>query len=482
MGVRQCRALERALLPAILNAANCFACLKVQTRTRGDTDLSSEEKAKTTASFRNNRLSVTHWLDFSAVTSAFSNRNYAIYIFGGTLSMNGFWMHRVAVGWLAWQLTGSALWLGIIAFADLIPALLIGPIAGAFADRHSRLQINIVCQFLAMIQALILWFLTASDIITINLLLALTLLLAFVLAFNQPARMSLVPSLVRPSDITAAIAVNSVSFNLARFIGPAVAGIVITTMGIAPAFLINALTFVIFIIAMFQLRLPPQKMAQRAAGGIFADILQGFRYAAVHPAIGPLLLIMTATSILAAPVLELLPGFADAVFGRDAVGLAWLTSASGIGATIGGIWLAKRGTLTGLTALMLLGGTLVLGVMVVLFTSTTTFWVGVIAMVFVGFARLIGGVAGQTLVQSTVEEHLRARVMGIYGLIFRGGPALGALIMGGLSDLMGFRAPIAIGGILCILLWFVVQRRQKSLAGLLEPTTGTSDQGEAVAR
>ena len=257
--------------------------------------------------------------------------------------MNGFWMHKVAVGWLAWQLTGSALWLGIIAFADLIPAILIGPIAGAFADRHSRLRINIVCQVLAMIQALILWFLTATDIITIHILLALTLLLAFVLAFNQPARMSLVPSLVRPSDITAAIAVNSVSFNLARFIGPAAAGIVITTMGIAPAFLINALTFVIFIIAMFQLRLPPQKFSESAAGGIFADILQGFRYAAVHPAIGPLLLIITATSILAAPVLELLPGFADAVFGRGADGLAWLTSASGIGATIGGIWLAKRG-------------------------------------------------------------------------------------------------------------------------------------------
>jgi len=396
--------------------------------------------------------------------------------------MNGFWMHKVAVGWLAWQLTGSALWLGIVAFADLIPALIIGPIAGAFADRHSRLQINIVCQFLAMIQALILWFLTAFDIITINLLFALTLSLAFVLAFNQPARMSMVPSLVRPSDITTAIAVNSLAFNLARFIGPAIAGVVITTMGIAPTFLINALTFVIFIIAMFQLRLPPQKIINRAASGLFADILQGFRYAAHHPAIGPLLLIMTATSILAAPVLELLPGFADVVFGRGADGLAWLTSAGGIGASMGGLWLAKRGTLTGLTALMLIGGTLGLGVVVVLFTTTTTFWVAVIAMVFVGFARLIGGVAGQTLVQSAVEEHLRARVMAIFGLIFRGAPALGALIMGGLSEVMGFRAPIAIGGILCILLWFVVQRRQKSLASLLEQTAETSDQGEAVAR
>ena len=389
-------------------------------------------------------------------------------------------MQRVAVGWLAWRLTESGLWLGIIAFADLIPALVIGPIAGAFADRHSRLRVIIVCQILAMVQAGALWFLTATDIITIHMLFALTLLLAFVYAFAQPARMSLIPSLVLPGDIAAAIAVNSVSFNLARFIGPAVAGIVITTLGIAPAFLLNALTFVIFLVSMFRLRLPPQMTVERAAGGLFADIVQGFRYAVVHPAIGPLLLIMTATSILAAPVLELLPGFADVVFGRGADGLAWLTSASGVGATIGGVWLAKRGTLSGLTAVAL-SGTLVLGVMVILFTSTNTFWVAVIAMVLVGFARLMGGVSAQTLIQSTVEEHLRARVMGIYGLIFRGGPALGALIMGALSEVFGLRWPIAVGGMLCILLWLGVQRRRHSLARLLEPTTGSADQVEAAS-
>ncbi len=394
--------------------------------------------------------------------------------------MIGFWMHRVAVGWLAWQLTESGLWLGIIAFADLIPALMIGPIAGAFADRHSRLRVIMVCQVLAMAQAVLLWFLTAAEIITIHMLFALTLSLSFVYAFAQPARMSLVPSLVRSSDIASAIAVNSVSFNLARFIGPAVAGIVITTMGIAPAFLINALTFIVFLIAMSRLRLPPQVTITRATSGFFADILQGIRYAVVHPSIGPLLLIMTATSILAAPVLELLPGFADAVFEQGADGLAWLTSASGVGATIGGIWLARRGTLTGLTAVAL-GGTLVLGVMVILFTSTTTFWIAVVAMVLVGFARLMGGVASQTLIQSTVEEHLRARVMGTYGLIFRGGAALGALIMGALSDVFGLRGPIAIGGILCILLWLVVQRRQQSLARLLEPTAGSSDQLEVAS-
>ncbi len=438
------------------------------------------ERRPTTARNLKNRLSVSSWLDFSAVTGAFANRNYAIYIGGGALSMIGFWMQRVAVGWLAWELTESGLWLGIIAFADLIPALVIGPIAGAFADRHSRLRVIMVCQVLAMVQALVLWFFTAAGLITINMLFALTLLLAFVYAFAQPARMSLVPSLVQSSDVAAAIAVNSVSFNLARFIGPAVAGIVITTMGVAPVFLLNALAFIVFLISMFRLRLPPQMTVARATGGLFADIVQGVRYAIGHPAIGPLLFIMTATSILAAPVLELLPGFADAVFGRGADGLAWLTSASGIGATIGGLWLAKRGTLSGLTAIAV-GGTLVLGVVVILFTSTTTFWVAVIAMALVGFARLMGGVAAQTLVQVTVEEHLRARVMGIYGLIFRGGPALGALIMGALSDVFGLRWPTAIGGALCILLWIAVQRRQHSLARLLEPTAGSSEHMEATS-
>lgn len=388
--------------------------------------------------------------------------------------MIGFWMQRVAVGWLAWRLTESGLWLGIVAFADLAPALFIGPIAGAFADRHSRLKVIIICQSLAMIQAIVLWFLTATDIITIHILVVLTLLLAFVYAFAQPSRMSLVPSLVGSSDIAAAIAVNSVSFNLARFIGPAIAGVVITTMGVATAFLLNALTFVVFLIAMLRLRLPERRATVRVSGGFFAEILQGFHYAVLHPAIGPLLLIMASTSILAAPVLELLPGFADAVFGRGAEGLAWLTSASGVGATIGGIWLAKRGTLIGLTAVVL-SGTLLLGVMVVLFTSTTNFWIAVVATVLVGFARLIGGVSAQTLIQSTVAEHMRARVMGIYGLIFRGGPALGALVMGALSELFGLRWPIAVGGMLCFLLWLMVQRRRCNLARLLEPTTGSTE-------
>ncbi len=388
--------------------------------------------------------------------------------------MIGFWMQRVAVGWLAWRLTESGLWLGIIAFADLAPALFIGPIAGTFADRHSRLKVILVCQSLAMIQAIILWILTVTNIITIQLLLILTTLLAFFYAFAQPSRMSLVPSLVGPNDIGAAIAVNSVSFNLARFIGPAVAGIVITTMGIATAFLLNALTFIIFLIAMFQLRLPEQQTPERASGGFIAEIRQGFRYAVLHPAIGPLLLIVTSTSLLAAPVLELLPGFADAVFGRGAEGLAWLTSASGVGATIGGIWLAKRGTLAGLTKVVL-GGTLLLGAMVVLFTSTTNFWIAVAATIFVGFARLIGGVSAQTLVQSVVEEHMRARVMGIYGLFFRGGPALGALIMGALSEVFGLRWPIAVGGILCFFLWFIFQRRRYSLELLLEPTIASGE-------
>ena len=441
----------------------------------------ARERRTTTARNLKKRLSVSSWLDFSAVTSAFSNRNYAIYIAGGAPSMIGFWMHRVAVGWLAWQLTESGLWLGIIAFADLVPSLLVGPLGGAFADHHSRLRVCIVCQILAMLQAAALWFLTAYDIITIHMLLALTVLLAFIYSFERPARMSLVPSLAREDDIAAAIAAYSVSFNLARFIGPAVAGIVITTMGVATAFLVNVVTFAIFIIAMFCLRLPPQTLAAPADGGIFAEVVQGFRYVIVHPAIGPLLLIMTATSVLAGPVFELLPGFADAVFARGPNGLAWLTSAGGVGAVITGIWLAKRGTLTGLTAVAL-GGTLVLGAMVVLFAGTTNFWVAVVAMVFIGVARLMGGVAVQTLLQSAVEEHMRARVLGVYGLIFRGGAALGALIMGAFSKVFGLQWPIALGGMLCVLVWLAARHRQQSLTSLLEPPAPASDQVEAVVR
>lgn len=404
--------------------------------------------------------------DFSAIRGAFSNRNFAVYAAGNSVSLIGLWVQRLAVGWLTWKLTESGFWLGAVAFADLFPVVILGPFAGVVADRVDRRRISIVCQSLALLQASVLCALTALGWITVELLLGLTLLLGIIVAFHQPARLSLVPSLVRPEDLTAAVAISSVMFNMARFVGPAVAGILITTLGIAPAFGINAATYLAMIAALLTLRLAPQERPATRRG-FLSDVGDGIRYAVRHPAIGPILLLAMATSMLARPVFELLPGFADAVFGRGAGGLAILTSAVGLGAIAGGLWLAQRGSVRGLTAIAFVAGA-VAGLVIVLFAATGEFWVAAAAMVAAGFSIVSFGIGTQTLIQHVVDGEMRGRVLSLWGVIFRGAPAIGALAMGWFSGFVGLAWPVAVGGALCTLAALWALRNLRSLAARLE--------------
>jgi MFS family permease len=397
----------------------------------------------------------------------FSNRNYTLYTMANGTSLVGLWIQRLAVGWLAWQLTGSALWLGIIAFADLCPTVVVGPFAGALADRHSRLWVAWVTQALAFTQAAVLCLMTWTGVITIWWLLLLTFLLGVFHGVGQAARLALVASLVRRENLGTAIAFNSVVFNSARFVGPALAGVVITTMGIAPAFLINALSFLGLVVVLPRLKLPRTTPKERPTSSLLSDVAEGIRYCLNHPSIGSLLLMMMAASVLAAPVAELLPAFADEIFSRGAAGLAWLTSATGIGAAIGGIWLTQRRSLVGLTTIAF-ASLLVLGGSLLVFAATSNLWVAVLAMTVMGFGRLLSGVGVQTLIQTAVEERMRARVMSIYGVLFRSGPAIGALAMGGLSGTIGLRWPVMMGAVLCIIVWLLMQRQRRQMTHLLE--------------
>ena len=406
----------------------------------------------------------------------FSNRNYTLYTSANGVSLIGLWVQRLAVGWLTWQLTGSAFWLGVIAFADLCPTIVIGPIAGAIADRHSRLRVAWITQVLAFAQASVLWIMTWSGAITIWWLLLLTFLLGVFHGAGQPARLALVASLVRRDDLGSAIAFNSVVFNSARFIGPAVAGVVITVMGIAPAFLLNALSFAGLVVVLPRLKLPNTTPSEHSSRSLFGDVWEGFKYGLGHAAIGPLLLMMSAASILASPVTELLPGFADEIFDRGAGGLAWLTAATGIGAVISGLWLTQRRSIIGLTTIAI-SSLLVLGISVLVFAATSNFWVAVIAMTVLGFGRLLSGVGVQTLIQTSVAEEMRARVMSLYGVLFRSGPAIGALAMGWLSGVFGLRWPVIAGAVLCILVWLIMQRGRQAMTRVLE-APGAQSAGE----
>jgi predicted MFS family arabinose efflux permease len=406
----------------------------------------------------------------NSIVSALRNPNYGIYTAGSAVSLIGTWTQRVAVGWLAWQLTQSGAWLGAIAFADLFPTVVIGPIAGAAADRWDRLRLIKTSQSLAMLQSLLLFALTVTGQMTIGWLLALSAFLGVVAAFNQPARLALIPSLVSPVDLTAAVAINSIIFNAARFIGPAVAGFLIVGGGVAAAFGANALSFAAFLFALSRIKLQPGAAAAPMTDGrrgFLVEIVDGVRYALLHPGIGPLLLLMVAVSVCARPFVELLPGFAAEVFATDAGGLALMTSTIGIGAVLGGLWLAQRGGSAGLTTVVL-GHTLVLALALLAFVSSATLWIAVLALAIAGWCMVAAGVGTQTLLQLSVEPAKRGRVLSLYGLIFRGGPAVGALAMGGISEGVGLRWPLAVGAGLVILAVLWIARQHKQLAAVLE--------------
>jgi predicted MFS family arabinose efflux permease len=405
--------------------------------------------------------------DFGAIRSAFGNRNFAIYTAGSAVTLVGLWVQRLGVGWLTWELTHSGFWLGVVAFADLFPAVVVGPFAGVLADRLDRLRLALVCQGLSLLQTALLFALTLGGLIEIVSLIILTGFLGAVRAVYMPVRLSLVPSLVRADDVPAAVAISSLIFNLALFLGPALAGLIITAWGVAPTFAVYAVTVVALLVALTRLRVDRGVVAGRRDAGMLAEIAEGVRYTIGHPAVGPLLLLMLTLSLLARPLGELLPGFADVVFGRGAGGLAALTSAVGVGAVVGGAWLAKRGSAAGLLTIALLGGG-GCAVSVLLFTGTSLFWVGVAAAAVFGGATVASAIATQTLILGAVDDAVRGRVLSLYGVIFRGGPAVGSLVMGALSGPFGLRLPLAVGGLLCLVATALLWRRRRRLIVLLE--------------
>ena len=409
--------------------------------------------------------------DFSAVGRAFGNRNYAIYTAGSSIALIGLWVQRLGVGWLTWELTYSGFWLGAIAFADLFPAVLIGPFAGVLVDRVDRLRLARACQWLSLLQTVLLFVLTVWGVIEIYSLFLLTLFLGCVRAVYMPVRLSLVPVLVRPDDVPAAVAISSLIFNLARFVGPAAAGLVISLWGVAPTFALYGATVLALLGAFFALRIDAAPGGAAREEGILAQIAEGFIYTSRHGAIAPLLLLMLVLSVLARPVGELFPGFADLVFQRGAEGLAWLSSAIGLGAVAGGAWLAQRGSAVGLLPIAL-AGALVSGFALVIFTASDIFWIAIPAIGLFGAAVVSCAIATQTLLLGAVDEHVRGRVLSLYGVIFRGGPAVGSLLMGGLSDLFGLRWPLAIGGLLCIGWAMWVWRGRRRMIVLLERRAG----------
>ncbi|HEY6335981.1 MAG TPA: MFS transporter [Alphaproteobacteria bacterium] len=371
---------------------------------------------------------------------ALGSRNYRRYVIGNGVSLCGTWMQRIAVSWLTWQLTHSGTWLGVIAAADLVATVLLGPIAGALADRLERLRVARVVQLIAALRGVILALLIAFNLVDIATLFAFTLLQGLINAFDGPTRLALVPSLVDRAGLSSALAINSIVFNLARFVGPVGAGFAIEHGGNAVVFALNAASYLWFFAALMTIRL--ERVDPVASErGLFRSTAEGIAYAVRHPGLGPILLLLLVSAVCMRGVVELLAGFADVVFARGAEGLAWLTAMIGLGAMVGGLWMIRRGTGEGLPRLVI-AHLLWSAVAMAGFAATHVFWLAALCLFAAGFSMVVTGVGGQTLLQSAMDPAMRGRVMSLYGIIFRGGPALGTLLMGVSTGPLGLHWPV----------------------------------------
>lgn len=387
------------------------------------------------------------WLGGVAV--AMANRNYRIFTIGAIPSLVGTWVQRMAVGWLAWELTESGTWLGLVAFADLAPTVVVAPIAGAFADRVSRLKMVRFVQYASTVQAGALAFFTLSGLITVELLFALALVQGSIQGIHQPFRQSLIGTIVDRNEITAAIGINSTIWNSSRLIGPAISAAIILHFGVGFTFLVNSLSYVPLIVGLHMMRVSQRLAPTKSLSSLPAEIMEGVRHVVNHRMMGPLILLLFAFSFFGRATAELLPGFAGAVFDRGAEGLAALTAGAGFGSLISGIWLSRRGRLAGLgdilVAVLALIAVFQLG-----FVATDRFAVS--AAVFVGWGFLLNaaGITVQSLIQADVPDSIRGRVVSLYGIFWLGTPSIGAFVMGAAADFVGFRLPVAFGA--CVIL------------------------------
>jgi MFS family permease len=412
-------------------------------------------------------LKLLHLAGFGAVEQVMRHRSFRIYLFGHIPNVIGVWVVRVAIGWLGWQLTGSAFWLGALAAADSMPALVLGPFGGALADRLDRRQISIVTQAALCIIAVFLAVLTVSGLMTIWILFALALGRGITAAFWQPVRLAMMPNLVPREEIPTAIALNSSTFHSAQFIGPAVATGLLTLGGPSLAFAFNVIAAGAMVAVLMAIEVPSTAVAKHKRGSVYAEIVAGMRYGFTHAGIGPMLLLLLMLGLGIRPLTELLPGFADLVFGLDVGGYSLMVSSVGLGAMSGAIWMLRQGNRGGITAIALRSG-LLGGGAALLFALTNWLPLAIVCLAVLGFSMTSGGVATQQLVQLAVPDELRGRVLSLFGIIFRAGPGVGALIMGWIADTTGLAWPVGIGAALGLIAYIFANSRQDRLQAALE--------------
>ncbi len=390
--------------------------------------------------------------------SALRHRNFRLFLCGQTVSLLGTWMTRLATAWLVYRLTHSAFLLGIVGFASLIPAFFLVPFAGVWIEQIDRRKLIVCTQAVAAVQSLAMAALTLTHHINIAEVIALSALQGIVDGFDLPARQSFLIHMVEDKqDLPNAIAINSSMNNGARLVGPAIAGLVVASLGEGWCFLIDGLSYLPVIASLVAMRLSPHPAAPPKST-MLRQMREGWDFVRNFPPIRTILLLFALVSLMGYPFSTLLPIFAGQILHGGAHTLGWLTSASGVGALTSGISLTLRKSPAKFTRIIA-GSTLLFGVSLIFFGLSHSLWLSLLLMFFAGFGMLQVASASNTVIQTLVPDDKRARVMGYYTMAFVGSAPFGALLAGSLAHWIGAPLTVVLTGacVVAASLYFALQ-------------------------
>jgi MFS family permease len=379
--------------------------------------------------------------------AAFAIPNYRRYISGQSVSLIGTWMQMAAQSWLVLTITRSATTLGLIVALQTVPVLLLGPYGGVIADRVDKLRLMTVLQVAMGVQALVLGVLTVTGSVRLWEIGVLAVLLGLNNAFENPARQSFMLELVGPENLRNAVSLNSVLVNVARVIGPAVAGVLIATVGEGVCFLVNAASFAAVVTSLMLLDravLTPSPPSPRAPG----QLREGLRYVKRTPELGVPLLMMALAGALAYEFQVTLPVMARQGLHAGATAYGFMTAAMGVGAVVGGLFVANKGR-TGLPPLVL--AATVFGVVLLFAAVAPSLPVEIVALAFAGGASISFMATGNSTLQLGAAPGMRGRVMSLWFVAFQGSTPIGGPIVGWVMAQAGARAGLGLGGITCLL-------------------------------
>jgi MFS family permease len=393
--------------------------------------------------------------NYSHAWRALCHRNFRLFFGGQSISLIGTWMTRIATAWLVYRLTKSSLLLGTVSFAGQIPTFLLAPFAGVLVDRMDRRKVLVWTQALAMVQSLALAALTLTHLINIHEVLALSVFQGIINAFDMPGRQAFMVQMVEDrGDLSNAIAINSSMVNLARLIGPSLAGLVIAATSEGWCFLIDGVSYIAVIVSLLLMKVHVEAI-KRATTSMVDQLKEGWTYVSNFTPIRTILLLFALISLMGMPFVVLMPVFAAQVLRGGPHTLGFLMGALGVGALISALSLVLRKSVRGLLKMIPVAAG-VFGIGLVGFGFSNRLWLSLLLMLVTGFGMMQGMTASNTIIQTLVPEDKRGRVMSYYTVAFVGMAPFGSLLAGALGHAIGSQRTVMLSGAACIIgsLWF----------------------------